>query len=136
MRVAIGDVRPTRRDAFADGRLVDEFRFAELHVDATLPDAVTGHAGEIGFAGDFERESTVEDVVPTIPFGDAVGVHRADEIADAQRRRHADLLRPDAVHFGDDEVRQLPARAVGSLADFDFADLAIPIFVESCERLR
>ncbi len=44
--------------------------------------------------------------------GTRCGVHRADEVAHAQRGRHADLLRADAVHLRDVQVRQLVDRAL------------------------
>ena len=113
----IGDVRPSLGQSPTPFCEIDLFDFfcciggrigffgREFDVDSPLANSTAAHAREIGFAADFEREATIQQVIPRVPFLDASSVHGADEVADPFGRRHTDFHRTDAVHFRDRKIR-------------------------------
>src|SRR4029450_4035948 len=108
MGIAVGHIRSAGPQSLAPGRVVERnategvpySTIAEFYVHAPLADARAAHARKIGFAAGLKGKAAVEDVIPRIPFLDAAGVHRTDEVAYALRYAHGQLHGADAVHFG------------------------------------
>ena len=129
MGPAIADIAPPRRDRVAPGIKVEGP--VETGIDASDPDPLAGHAGEVGLAAGPHRQAAVENVVPQIPFRPPVGVHHREEVdgrngttvraRDDMRHIHDELVGADAIEGGDVERRQTSG-AVAPLRPRDAAD--------------
>src|SRR4051794_24487047 len=90
---------------------------SELHIDATLSHTRATHAGEVRLAANLEREAAVHEMIPTVPLKKPRRVHRADEIAHAERRADEDLV---SARVGNGDVGQLVHDAIMAVEQFGF----------------
>ena len=129
MGPAIAHIAPPVRDRIAPS--VEVERPVETGIDASDPDPLAGHAGEVGLAAAPHFKAAVEDVVPEIPFRAPVGVHHREEVDGADGvavgaghfmgHIHDELVGADAIEGGDVERRQTSG-AVAPLRPRDAAD--------------
>src|SRR5438445_13872425 len=97
MSVPIRNIGSPTAKALAPGLKINSVHFAKLNVRTALSHASAAHAGEVGFSGHFQPEAAIEQMIPTVPFEEPCGIHRANEIANTESRRDKDLLRPHTV---------------------------------------
>src|SRR5262249_52639659 len=101
-----------------------------LNIDTALANARAAHAGEVGFAADFQGEAAVHDVIPAIPLRNARRVHRADEIAVPLRNRDENLLGANAVQLRNSQVWQTHQGPRVTGDQLSLAEETVPVGVD------
>src|SRR5688572_26386199 len=107
MGVSIRNVRTSTYQSLAPGLEIKAIHFAKLHVRSPLPHTGTAHAREIRFSSGFQRQATIQKVIPAVPFQQSRRVHCADEVADAENGGDKDFLCANAVELRNRQIGEL-----------------------------
>ena len=133
MGVAVRDIGPAGANSFAPCGVIELVDWSQPDIASALPHVAAAHAGKVGLTAGLERKAAVEHVIPGIPFLNPPRVHRADEIAYAERRAHEDIV-PDRIRNGD--VRQEIDDTVVAVEQLVLIDSTILVGIDLLKRFR
>src|SRR5688572_8651868 len=106
MGITIAYITVTDRNAAAPLRIIELVLGSQEYIRASLPHASPAHAGKISFSTCFNRETTIEQVIPRVPFTYTLRVHGTDEVTCSKRCGHKNFLRAHAIEFRYSKVWQ------------------------------